>query len=615
MLNLFLLQALNGVQFGILLFLVAAGLTLVFGVMDLINLAHGALYMIGAYLAATFAAWTGSFFLGLLLTLPASFLVGLVLERLVFRHLYARDHLDQVLATFGLILMADEGVKTIWGAAPLGVAMPDLLSGSLPLIGTLRYPVFRFAIIAAGLAAALGLSILVNRTRAGMLLRAGATHAPMVSALGVDIGRLFSLVFGLGAMLAGFAGAMIAPDPLRRPRHGRWRAHPRLRGDRHRRRRLRPRRLRRLPAGRIARHAGPQLRPLAAPLRARSGGGRPDRPHPRPDAHLPADGRHPRHPARRPVPRQNRRRMKPALALFAALAVAPLVFGAIGEPFLLVNATRIVILALAALSLDLILGYGGLVSFGHAAFLGIGAYAVAIMSSFGVTDLLLQVAVAIAAASFFALVTGAISLRTTGVYFIMITLAFGQMAFFLMVSLSAYGGDNGVSLPGRSTLFGHALLGSDTALFYVSLLVLALAFALLSRVVRSRFGRVLRGSRDNAIRMQAIGFAPFRYRLLAYAISGALAAVSGVLLANQTGFVSPAYMTWQRSGELIVMVVLGGQGTLIGAVAGAIAFLLLEDGLSQLSEHWRLGLGAFLVLLVLFGRGGLAGLARRLSPA
>ncbi len=211
MLNLFFLQTLNGVQFGILLFLVAAGLTLVFGVMDLINLAHGALYMIGAYLAAMFSAWSGSFVIGLLLALPAAFGVGIILERLVFRHLYARDHLDQVLATFGLILMVDEGVKLIWGAAPLSVPMPELLTGSLPLIGSLRYPIFRLAIIAAGLAAAIGLSLLVHRTRAGMLLRAGATHAPLVSALGVDIGRLFMLVFGLGAMLAGFAGAMVAP--------------------------------------------------------------------------------------------------------------------------------------------------------------------------------------------------------------------------------------------------------------------------------------------------------------------------------------------------------------------------------------------------------------------
>jgi len=211
MLNLLVLQALNGLQLGILLFLVAAGLTLVFGIMDFINLAHGAQYMVGAYLAASFTAMTGDFFLGVALALPAALLFGLVLEMLIFRHLYGRSHLDQVLATFGLILILNEGVKIIWGAGPISVPVPDVLSGSMPLIGNLRYPVYRFAIIAAGLGTALGLYILVNHTRTGMLLRAGATDRAMVSALGVNIRRLFMIVFGFGAMLAGFAGAMVAP--------------------------------------------------------------------------------------------------------------------------------------------------------------------------------------------------------------------------------------------------------------------------------------------------------------------------------------------------------------------------------------------------------------------
>ena len=211
MTNLFLIQLLNGVQFGVLLFLVAAGLTLVFGIMDFINLAHGVQYMVGAYFIATFTALTGSFFLGLALTLPATLLLGIVLDLLVFRHLYGRDHLDQVLATFGLILILNETVKMIWGAAPLSVPIPEMLSGWVPLVGNLHYPVFRLAIIAGGLAVAGGLYLMVNHTRVGMLLRAGASNAPMVSALGIDIGRLFMIVFGFGAMLAGFAGAMVAP--------------------------------------------------------------------------------------------------------------------------------------------------------------------------------------------------------------------------------------------------------------------------------------------------------------------------------------------------------------------------------------------------------------------
>jgi branched-chain amino acid transport system permease protein len=211
MFDLFLLQTLNGIQFGILLFLVAAGLTLIFGIMDLINLAHGVLYMVGAYLAATFTAYTGDFFLGLAISLPAALAFGILLERLIFQRLYDRDHLDQVLATFGLILILNEGVKILWGAAPLSVPIPDMLAGSIPLIGNMRYPVFRLVIIAAGLATALGLYLLVHHTRVGMLLRAGASNAPIVSALGVDIRRLFMLVFGLGAMLAALAGALVAP--------------------------------------------------------------------------------------------------------------------------------------------------------------------------------------------------------------------------------------------------------------------------------------------------------------------------------------------------------------------------------------------------------------------
>lgn len=211
MTNLLILQGLNGLQFGILLFLVAAGLTLVFGVMDVINLAHGAQYMVGAYLAAAFAGLTGSFWLGLACAIPVALVFGLVLEWLVIRRLYDRSHLDQVLVTFGLMLMLNEGVRMIWGAAPISVEMPQALSGSIPVYGNLRYPIYRLAILGAGLVVALGLWWAIHRTRVGMLLRAGASNRAMVSALGVDINRLFRLVFGLGAMLAGFAGAMMVP--------------------------------------------------------------------------------------------------------------------------------------------------------------------------------------------------------------------------------------------------------------------------------------------------------------------------------------------------------------------------------------------------------------------
>ncbi|MBD9527166.1 branched-chain amino acid ABC transporter permease [Paracoccus sp. PAR01] len=308
-------------------------------------------------------------------------------------------------------------------------------------------------------------------------------------------------------------------------------------------------------------------------------------------------------------------RLRAALAIFAVLALVPPLAHWIGQPFLIVIATRMVVFAIAALSLDLILGYGAMVSFGHAAYLGIGAYAVAVLSRAGVTDLTLHLLAAIGAAGIFALVTGAISLRTRGVYFIMITLAFGQMAYFFFVSFSALGGDDGTALAARSTLLGQDWLRSEPGLFYATLGLLVLIFAGLYRLTLSRFGRVLSGTRESALRMQAVGFRPFPYQLTAYVISGCLCAVAGVMLANQSAYVSPSYMSWHRSGELIVMLVLGGIGSLTGAIAGALATVALEEGLAKYSEHWRLGFGLILVLVALAAPGGIAGLIRRLKGA
>ncbi|MDB6178048.1 branched-chain amino acid ABC transporter permease [Paracoccus sp. Z330] len=300
-----------------------------------------------------------------------------------------------------------------------------------------------------------------------------------------------------------------------------------------------------------------------------------------------------------------------ATALFTAFAILPFLADALDDSYLVVIATRIIAYAIAALALDLILGYGGLVSFGHAAYLGIGAYSVAILSRAGITDLGLHLAAAIAGAAIFATITGAISLRTKGIYFIMITLAFAQMGYFFFVSLSAYGGDDGVTLAQRSTLFGQPVLESDRALYYTAFALLLGLYLLAVAITRSRFGRVLTGTRENPVRMRAIGFSPFRYQLTAFVISGCMAAVAGVMLANQTNYVSPAFMDWHRSGELVVMVVFGGVGNLLGAVAGATVALLLEEWLSILTEHWPLLFGVILVMVVLYSRDGLSGLFRR----
>ena len=206
-----LLQMLNGVQLGLLMFLLAAGLTLTFGIMDLVNLAHGSLYMMGAYIAWTLIGWTDSFVLGALLALPATFLLGVVVEAVVMRRLYARDHLDQVLATFGLILFFNELVRAVWGPAGKSIAVPSFLARTVEILPGVPYPAYRFAIIVVGAAVAALLAWLVARTRLGMLIRAGASNRRMIGALGVNIELLFSLVFGLGAVFAGLAGLMAAP--------------------------------------------------------------------------------------------------------------------------------------------------------------------------------------------------------------------------------------------------------------------------------------------------------------------------------------------------------------------------------------------------------------------
>jgi branched-chain amino acid transport system permease protein len=301
------------------------------------------------------------------------------------------------------------------------------------------------------------------------------------------------------------------------------------------------------------------------------------------------------------------RRRTPALLLFAGLALFPFVarFGA--EAYLLPLGSRMLILAVAALSLDFLVGQGALVSFGHAAYLGIGAYAVVLASMGGIDDLIVQALIAVVAASIFAALTGYVSLRASGVYYIMSTLAFGQMLYFLFVSLSALGGDDGYTLSNRSRLFGEPLLTSDFSFYYACLGVLALAYLILARIAVSRFGRVLNAIRQNPLRARALGFRPFPFQLAACVIAGAIAAIAGTLLANQSQFVAPAFMSWQRSGELLVMTILGGVGSLWGAVLGAIVYLSLEEALSLLTDQTHLLIGPLLVVVAIFGRRGLAG--------
>jgi branched-chain amino acid transport system permease protein len=301
------------------------------------------------------------------------------------------------------------------------------------------------------------------------------------------------------------------------------------------------------------------------------------------------------------------------LLVIAVLACAfPWAMQALDQHFYTSFATRILIYAMAAASLNLVLGYGGMVSFGHAAFFGAGAYIVGILAAEGVTSLWLSWPLAIAVAALAAAAIGAISLRTRGVYFIMITLAFAQMMYYVFVSLKAYGGDDGLSLPGRSTGLGVSL-AHDVVWYYVVLVLLTFILYLLHRLVQSRFGRVIEAIRENETRATAVGYPVYRYKLACFVISGAIAGLAGALIANQTSYVGPALLHWVQSGTLMIMVILGGVGRFWGGPVGAVVLLALEELFSgspllgPYSLHWQLPVGMILLAVVLFAPQGVAG--------
>jgi branched-chain amino acid transport system permease protein len=315
--------------------------------------------------------------------------------------------------------------------------------------------------------------------------------------------------------------------------------------------------------------------------------------------------------------------------LLLFLALVPVYASVTGNVFLMTLFTRIVILAIAATSLNLILGYGGMVSFGHAVYLGVGGYAVGILATEGFPSGFLQWPLALLVSALFGLIVGALSLRTRGVYFIMITLAFAQLAYYFGVGLDRYGGDDGLTLARRSQFANLINLGNRTQFYYLCFALLLACIYLCWRMVNSRFGLVIQGARSNDRRMRAIGFPTYRYRLACFVIAGTLCGLAGALLANHTGFISPAMMHWTRSGDLIVMVVLGGMASAFGPLIGAVTLLVLEEALPLLirlaalpfvgqqlavkaSEYWQIVLGPLFLLVVLFARGGINGLLERL---
>jgi branched-chain amino acid transport system permease protein len=294
------------------------------------------------------------------------------------------------------------------------------------------------------------------------------------------------------------------------------------------------------------------------------------------------------------------------LSVLALLALPPVVLY-IGQPFYLDLVRRIMILAIAAISLNLILGYGGLISFGHAAYLGVGAYAVGILGFYGFSSGWLHLAVAIAASTLVAAAIGAVSIRTSGIYFIMITLAFSQMLYYLGISIEEFGGDDGMRIKVTSQ-FPLVDLANPVVFYYVALVLMLLSVYVIYKIVNSKFGMALRAAKSNEARARAIGFSPYPYRLAAFVIAGAMCGLAGALYANHTRYITPDLGSWQQSGDLMFMVILGGMASTAGPVLGTFALLIVEEVLRGWTQHWQVILGPLLVLSVIFFRRGLAGI-------
>lgn len=303
---------------------------------------------------------------------------------------------------------------------------------------------------------------------------------------------------------------------------------------------------------------------------------------------------------------------KPSGLIYAAaillLITAPIGISILDQSFYLDVLTRILILTIAVVSLNLIVGYGGMISLGHAAYLGIGAYSVGIPSYYEIFNGYIHLGLAIGSSALFALVTGVICLRTRGLYFILITLAFTQMLYFTFVSIEEYGADDGLVIYQRSEFGGFIDIENANTLYYAVLVVLLLSLYLMHRLIHARYGKVLFGSKHNDERMQALGYDTYQYKLSCYVISGALCGVAGFFLGNFTNYISPEMMDWTHSGELIFMMVIGGAGAVLGPVLGTATFLFLEEFLSSITVYWHLIFGLLLIALVMFGKGGLHGL-------
>jgi branched-chain amino acid transport system permease protein len=599
-------QLLNGLVYGVLLFLMAAGLSLIFGLMNVVSLAHGSFFMLGAFLGLAILKLTGSFWVALVLAPLAVALLGVVMEVIFLRPLYARGHMDQVLLTFGFTFVFYDLVQTIWGRIVLRLPTPESLQGTVH-IGVGVFSAYRLFLIGFGFAIALVLWLVLERSRIGAMVRAGVDNAPMAAGLGGNIPLLFTGIFGFGVALAGLGG--VAAGPI-------LGLYPGMDTDIL------------IPAfiviviGGMGSLRGAFVGSLLIGIADTFG-----------KAYLQSIALFLIYLAMtivlliRPqglfgikyadaAPSAVARTMMPSTATTRTISLAVLAALVI-LPFLLPDYPRalvaeIYIFAIFAMSLDLILGFTGLMSLGHAAFFGLGAYAVAVLGAQFGLNAWIGLAAGVVLAGAGAALIGFFCVRTGGIPFLMLTLAFSQLVFSVALKWrDVTGGSDGMALAEQPSFFGFNLSHS-LVMYFMTLILFVAAYLGLRRLIDSPLGHVFVGIRENEQRMAAIGYPTRAYKLLAFTIAGAVAGFAGGLYVIYNGFISSDAMYWTASGDILIMTMLGGAGTLIGPPIGAAVFLLMKNVVSSYSEHWLAIIGIAFICCVMFFPGGIWGSVQKL---
>lgn len=617
----FLSVLLIGISFGLILFLLAAGLSLTMGLMRILNLAHGALYMVGAYVGLAAAKYTGNFLIGLLAGAASAGLIGLILETAFLRRLFKQEE-SQVLLTIGFIYILTNLIQWVWGTYALSGIVPAIFSGSVP-IGSVDFPVFRFFIIAFGVIMALLLWLFQEKTKIGAAVRAGMDNREVAGALGINLKVIFTGIFTLGALVAGLCGLMGAPltgvnlgigwnvlllalivvvvggsgsiqgallgglligllnafGTAYFPNFAYFIVYIAL---------ILILILR--PSGLLGRrmyiqNTSDQIETASQTKNLGTSAG-----------NIPSE--------------KNRFSMRlhaviPYIGVFLLLLILPPFLSTYFQGMI----TKILIFAIFAMSLDVIMGYTGLPSFGHAAFLGAAGYAIGILIvHFNINLFWIVVPLALLVTIVLAAIIGYVSLRVSGVYFLLVTLAFGQLLSIVATKwYSMTGGTDGlVGIPMPNLGF-PGLTWSSTSFYYLVFVVFIICFLLLKRIVNSSFGRALVGIRENEIRMQSLGYNTWALKYAGFVIGGTFAGVAGILFAYFYGAMVPSYLAVEMSALPMLMVIIGGSGTLFGPALGAAAIILIQQISSvYVPDRWPLILGCMFVICVMLIRGGFA---------